>query len=125
MSYEVRIRSNFSAAHALRRYEGPCERRHGHNFAVVAIVACKNVGDIGIAIDFKVLRHIIDNILDKLDHQDLNEIPPFDNINPTAENLAAFIYQLASPDVLALGATLKSVTVEESDKYAATYGPEI
>ncbi len=123
MPYEVRVEGNFAAAHALRGYEGACERLHGHNFKVSAAIQSDGINKIGISIDFKVLNNILNKLLEQLDHRNLNEVEPFTENNPTAENIAAFIFRKLGPEVSELGATLKSVTVEESNKYAATYYP--
>lgn len=125
MLYIIRVESTFSAAHALRGYGGACERIHGHNFRVIAEASFIELDDIGISIDFKVFKSIIDNILDDYDHQNLNDLPAFSIINATAENIARTISDRIAPELERHGGKVKSITVEESAKYAATYHPDI
>ncbi|HKQ88802.1 MAG TPA: 6-carboxytetrahydropterin synthase QueD [Candidatus Acidoferrales bacterium] len=123
--FEVSVEAAFAAAHRLRGYQGKCEELHGHNYRVRLIVAGDQLDQIGLLQDFTVLKRVLRGIVDKLDHKYLNELPPFDKMNPSAENLARFIHdemvkQLAGQ----LGeASLASVTVWETDTAAATYKP--
>lgn len=131
--YELTIISDFAAAHNLRQYEGECENLHGHNWKVEVTVASKGLNKIGLAVDFKVLKKMLEDILEKLDHKYLNEISPFDKENPSSENLARYIYQefekaLSNPPVPPLlkggkmGLRVAKVKVWESESaYAAYY----
>ncbi len=105
----------FSAAHNLRDYKGKCENLHGHNWKVEVEVQGKKLGKSGMLIDFHDLKYEVENILEKLDHGYLNEISPFDKINPTSENLAKYIFECLSI------CHLSKVTVWESDTACATY----
>jgi 6-pyruvoyltetrahydropterin/6-carboxytetrahydropterin synthase len=89
--YFLTIKADFSSAHALRGYEGACERLHGHNWLVEATVKTRELGELGMGIDFKLLKNYLRELCDKLDHRYLNEIPPFDRLNPTSENLARYL----------------------------------
>ncbi|MBI3399417.1 MAG: 6-carboxytetrahydropterin synthase QueD [Deltaproteobacteria bacterium] len=91
--YELTVICDFAAAHNLRGYEGECENLHGHNWKVEVTVESKRLNKIGLAMDFKVLKKILDGILGKLDHKYLNEIPSFDKENPSSENLARYIFK--------------------------------
>lgn len=124
MPYEVKVERSFAAAHALRCYGGACERLHGHNFNVTAVARVRELDAIGIALDFKELSSHLGEILAQLDHQNLNEIPPFDDRNATAENIAAYIFERLAPRLEGTGATLCRITVEESTKYAASFIPD-
>ncbi len=119
--YKIAAKMTFAAAHSLRGYEGACEKIHGHNWQVKAILGTNQLNKIGIAYDFKQLKQNLKEIIDKLDHEMLNEIPPFDNeLNPTSENLAKYIfYSLRRnvPEYL----QVVSVEVSESEKYSAIY----
>jgi 6-pyruvoyltetrahydropterin/6-carboxytetrahydropterin synthase len=125
MPYLIKVEGRFAAAHAVRGYDGSCERLHGHNFAVTVEAEAATLDDIGIALDFKVLSKRLDDALGTLDHQNLNELPAFASRNATAENVAAYVYDKLAPEVEALGAKLRRVTVEESPKYAASYVPDV
>jgi len=123
--FEVSVDAAFAAAHSLRGYQGKCEDLHGHNYRVRLVVSGKELDKIGLLQDFTVLKRVLRGIVDKLDHKHLNELPPFDRINPSAENLARFIHdEMARQLAGQLGeASLASVTVWETDTAAATYKP--
>lgn len=125
MPYEVKVEGGFAAAHALRGYGGECERLHGHNFRVTVVASSGGLDGVGIALDFKEFSARLGEVLEQLDHRNLNELPPFDERNATAENIAAYIFEQLAPRLEPTGATLARVTVEESAKYAATYIPDV
>lgn len=91
--YELTVRQHFSSAHFLRGYEGKCEALHGHNWEVEAAVAGHELDHLGMLIDFKVVKNLLKEILDGLDHVCLNELPAFAADNPSAENIARFIFR--------------------------------
>jgi 6-pyruvoyltetrahydropterin/6-carboxytetrahydropterin synthase len=119
--WRLTVRDEFCAAHALRRYQGKCERLHGHNYAVAATVEGRALQpDTGLLLDFTDLKRMLKGVLEQVDHQFLNEVPPFDQINPSAEHVSRFIWRdLLSrlPDAV----RLHSVTVEEKNGQSATY----
>lgn len=123
--FEVSVDAAFAAAHSLRGYQGKCEDLHGHNYRVRLVVSGKELDKIGLLQDFTVLKRVLRGIVDKLDHKHLNELPPFDKINPSAENLARFIHDETARQLAGqLGAaSIGSVTVWETDTAAATYKP--
>jgi 6-pyruvoyltetrahydropterin/6-carboxytetrahydropterin synthase len=125
MPYEVKVEGSFAAAHALRGYGGACERLHGHNFNVVAVARTPELNRVGIALDFKEFSSQLGEVLGQLDHRNLNELPPFDERNATAENIAAYIFERLAPRLEPAGAALTRVTVEESAKYAASFIPDV
>jgi 6-pyruvoyltetrahydropterin/6-carboxytetrahydropterin synthase len=90
--YEVSVREHFDAAHALRGYKGKCENLHGHRFEVEVTLRTEGLDDIGLAYDFTDLKKHLRDLLARLDHTSLNDVPPFDRINPSSENIAATIY---------------------------------
>ena len=91
--YEVKVLGSFSSAHHLRNYNGKCEAPHGHNWQVEVICRSAVLNSIGLVIDFKVLKKYMNNVLDSLDHKDINEIEYFKNINPSSENIATYIFK--------------------------------
>lgn len=120
--YRVKVEEAFEAAHNLREYEGKCARLHGHNWAIEAEIEGKKLNNIGILVDFKDVKRELKNLLDRLDHRYLNEISPFDKINPTAENLAKFIYDEFKTNKIFEGtAKLTAITVFESPKSSVRY----
>ena len=91
--YRLRVRDSFAAAHQLREYEGACERLHGHNWDVEVEVEGERLNGQGLLVDFKVLKAILREVLDPLDHSMLNEHPAFSEENPTSERLAQYIIE--------------------------------
>lgn len=118
--YSLSVRSSFSAAHLLRGYEGNCERLHGHNWLVEATVESEAVDSRGMALDFRELKRVLHDVLVRLDHKHLNEIPPFDMENPSSENIARHIYGEMEGKIEA-PARLARVIVWESDDARAEY----
>lgn len=119
--YELTVISSFSSAHNLRGYEGACENLHGHNWRVEAQVVAAALDPVEMVIDFKRLKAEANRILDGLDHRYLNEVPPFDRLNTTAENIARFIYDELGKALNGKGVRVSRVRVWESDTSAAAY----
>ncbi len=118
--YKISIKTRFAAAHRLREYEGACENLHGHNWIVRATVGTDQLNEIGIAYDFKKLKADMSEIIDRLDHQYLNDVEPFDTINPTSENVAKFIF-ISLQKKLPSHLRVLSIAVGESENYTAIY----
>lgn len=91
--FELSIETHFSAAHSLRDYPGDCARLHGHNWHVKLYVECTELDELGLGIDYKVLKSELKAALEPWDHYNLNDVPPFDRINPSSENVAAELYK--------------------------------
>ncbi len=127
-TYDLRVVSEFSSAHVLRGYPGACERVHGHNFQVQVEVRVHELDSLGMGIDFHEISSMTHEVIDKLDHRLLNEIPPFDEVNPTAENLAAHIYRelvgLLAQRPSEPRVKMRAVTVNETDQFSARYHEE-
>jgi len=123
--YEVFVDQAFAAAHNLRNYKGKCENLHGHNYKVRVALEGKELDATGLLYDFVHLKQVIQAVIRSLDHKYLNETPPFDRLNPSAENIARHIYDEASKQLHATqnGAAISSITVWETDESAATYRP--
>ncbi len=119
--YELTVISDFAAAHNLRFYEGECERLHGHNWKVEVTVASKKLNTIGLAVDFKILKRTLENIIERLDHKYLNEVPPFDKENPSSENIARYIFKQFQKEIKGKDIKAARVKVWESENAAAVY----
>ena len=119
--YEILIKGDFSSAHNLRGYKGKCEALHGHSWKVEARFEKEDLNDIGISVDFVVLKARLKDILKKLDHAYLNKIDAFKTKNPSAENISRFIYEKLKGSIKEKGLFLKSVSVWESETACATY----
>ncbi len=119
--FEVEIISSFAAAHSLRQYKGKCERLHGHNYRVHVTVRSSSPQSDGMVIDFGELKGITNDILERLDHHFLNEIKPFDEIEPSAENIAEFIFKEVERGLGERAHLLYSVGIWESDSSVARY----
>jgi 6-pyruvoyltetrahydropterin/6-carboxytetrahydropterin synthase len=119
--FEISAEISFSAAHRLRNYDGPCENVHGHNWLVRATVCCETLNHIGIGIDFKQLRAFLNEITAKLDHHDLNDVFDLEEINPSSENLARYIYNALKPKLAATTCRVSRVDVFETPGNGAGY----
>lgn len=120
--YEVKVEKSFSAAHHLLNYDGVCENQHGHNWKVEVYVKGKTLDKSNILVDFKVLKKELDEVLNYLDHKDINTLPEFQNQSPSSEFMAKFIYEkmnkkLNQPN----GARVSKVAVWETPTSRATY----
>ncbi len=123
MAYELLIRDDFSAAHNLRHYKGKCERLHGHNWQVDLRLAGDELDADGMVLDFSEAKRLLGQVLEAFDHAYLNEVPPFDRINPSSENLARVIAERVA-DRLPAGVDVTSVTTWESGRCSATFRPD-
>jgi 6-pyruvoyltetrahydropterin/6-carboxytetrahydropterin synthase len=120
--YEVMIEEEFAAAHALRGYKGKCENLHGHNYKVEVYVRGEQLDNIGMLVDFTQLKAVTRDLIGTLDHQNLNELKPFDNeINPSAENLAGFLLHRIAAQMNNERAKVYKVRVWETSTSSATY----
>jgi 6-pyruvoyltetrahydropterin/6-carboxytetrahydropterin synthase len=122
--YQISVEQDFDAAHFLRGYQGKCEALHGHRFRVVIKVKSSQVDDTGIAYDFRVLKQQLADIVARFDHTCLNDVPPFDKINPSSENIASTIYKELLPKLAAAPVSISSVEVWESPQSGVAYTPD-
>ena len=122
--YELDITREFSAAHMLKGYDGLCSNLHGHNWTVQVFIQAGQLDDIGIAADFTVIKRVLTEILAQFDHKYLNELPEFQGINPTSENIARILFEKLAPAVAKPGIKLDRVRVCESPTSGATYRPD-
>ena len=90
--FEITVEYSFAAGHALRGYKGKCENIHGHNYKVEVALSGKKLNAIGLLMDFVDLKAVIKEIVKRVDHQFLNDMPPFDQLNPSAENMAKYFF---------------------------------
>jgi 6-pyruvoyltetrahydropterin/6-carboxytetrahydropterin synthase len=118
--YELMIEGDFAAAHRLRGYDGRCEKLHGHNWKVELVVAGDTTDRLGLLVDFRDLKAILNEALESFDHKYLNELDAFRECNPTTENLARIIYRMVSTR-LPEGVRARSVTTWESPRCGARY----
>jgi 6-pyruvoyltetrahydropterin/6-carboxytetrahydropterin synthase len=118
--FTISIKTSFSAAHSIKGYEGNCAELHGHNYTVEVNVKAERVNSMGMCVDFRKLRETAEKVIGTLDHTNLNAIPFFKEKNPTAENIAHFIYKKVQQELKG-DYTLDSITVWETERYAVTY----
>ena len=120
--FEVSVEETFAAGHALRGYRGKCENVHGHNYRCQVTMEGEQLDSIGLLVDFVELKRTVHSVLDRLDHQWLNDYPPFNEINPSAENMARYIYDEVHAGLPTNnGVRLDSVKLWETDTCSATY----
>ena len=123
MKYKLSVTKSFASAHALREYKGRCENLHGHNWKIRAAFCGTKLDKTGMLFDFTDIKAALDNIISRLDHKFLNDTPPFDKTNPTAENIAAFIFEELKKHETE-NAKLCEVEVWESETSSATVTAE-
>jgi len=122
--YEVRVEAGFAAGHYLRNYRGKCENPHGHNYKVQVTLRGTELDAAGLLLDFKLLKQVMRPVIDRLDHQMMNDIEPFTTLNPSAENLARYFFDQtnAQLDEMTAGRVhVKDCTIFETDTTTATY----
>jgi len=113
--YRLRVESHFDAAHRLIGYEGKCSRLHGHRWKVEIFVVGEELKN-GMLVDLKVLKERLEQVIDKLDHNFLNDIKEIGN--PTVENISRYIFEkLKLPE----NVKLEKVRVWESEKSWSEY----
>ena len=122
--YEITVEDTFAAGHYLRNYKGKCENPHGHNYKVRITLAGKELDQAGLLLDFKDLREVMKRTIDRLDHKMINEVEPFTQLNPSAENLARYFYDATTQkldEATAGRVHVKNVTIFETETTTATY----
>jgi len=122
--FEVTVEDSFAAGHYLRNYRGKCENPHGHNYKIRVTLAGNELDRAGLLLDFKDLRDVMKHVIDRLDHQMINDIQPFTELNPSAENLAKYFYDETNGRLRSSTngrVWVKTVTVFETDTTTATY----
>lgn len=125
--FSVRVEARFEAAHYLREYRGISEPLHGHSYKVEADLAAKSGGvdADAIAVDFVSAKQKLEALAKKLDYGCINDIPPFDKVNPSAENIAQWFYGQLSDAVANENAVVKAITVWEGPVNSVTFKPEV
>jgi 6-pyruvoyltetrahydropterin/6-carboxytetrahydropterin synthase len=124
--FEVAVEQGFASAHALRNYKGRCENVHGHNWKVRVVIEGEKLDETGMLVDFLDVKSWMGEILDRIDHQFLNEIPPFDVVNPSAENIAEYFYRQMTGrlQVMPVPVRIREVKIWETEIQSATYRPK-
>ena len=119
--FKLVVKKEFSSAHILHGHPGNCKRMHGHNWTVEAKVEGNNTNNIGMVIDFKDIKKNLADIVSKLDHRFLNEIEPFTENNPTAENISKYIYKELSKNINTDNIKVRQIKLWETDRSAVIY----
>ena len=122
--FEVTVEAGFSSGHYLRNYQGKCENPHGHNYRVLVTLAGAELDEAGLLLDFKLLKTLLRPVVDYLDHRMINDLAPFTELNPSAENLARYFYEETSHQLREMTAgrvRLKDCTIFETDTSFARY----
>jgi 6-pyruvoyltetrahydropterin/6-carboxytetrahydropterin synthase len=122
--YELTVEREFSSGHFLRNYHGRCENPHGHNYKVRITLAGTELDQAGLLLDFKLIKQVMRPVIDRIDHQMLNELEPFTTVNPSAENIARFFYEQTNQQLSGMTngrVRVKDCTIWETDTTSATY----
>jgi len=125
--FEVTVDAGFSSGHYLRNYHGKCENPHGHNYKVRVTLQGKDLDEGGMLLDFKLLKNVMRPVIDRIDHQMLNDLEPFTVLNPSAENIAKYFYEQTNQqlfDMTSGRVRVKDCTVWETDTTTAKYFEE-
>jgi 6-pyruvoyltetrahydropterin/6-carboxytetrahydropterin synthase len=122
--YQISVEQHFDAAHALRGYKGKCEALHGHRFRVIARIKAAGLDDIGLAYDFAELKAHLAETISRFDHVNLNDVSPFDKINPSSENVAMTVYKELKSRLNGDKVSLAAVEVWESPQTGVSYSPD-
>ncbi len=123
-SYQLKVITEFASAHTLRDYPGACSRMHGHNWKVELEAIATKLDDVGMGVDFKKMKEVAKEVGDRLDHRYLNELEPFTEINPTAENIAAYLYREISAQLNTDTIKVSAVTLWETERACVKYSEE-
>jgi 6-pyruvoyltetrahydropterin/6-carboxytetrahydropterin synthase len=121
--FKAKVIDSFSAAHSLRGYRGDCERLHGHNYRVEISVSSETLDSMGIVMDFRELKLLVKQAIADLDHQYLNDLDAFRDLNPSAENIARHIFTSLSPSIRE-PLVLQEVVVWENDNCCISYSAD-
>ena len=122
--FEISVEESFAAGHSLRNYRGKCEKVHGHNYKVRVTLEGEALDAAGLLVDFTELKRVLHSATGRLDHEFLNDIPPFDQLNPSAENMAKYFHDEISKGLAdQTGVRVASVRIWETDTSIATYRP--
>ena len=119
--FEVMIERNFSSAHQLRGYKGKCENLHGHNYKIEIYARGRELDNIGLLVDFVELKAAADEVVQYLDHRNINELSPFDELQPSAENLAKYVLERVARKVGDDRVQIYKVRCFETPTSVATY----
>jgi len=122
--FELTVEREFSSGHYLRNYRGRCENPHGHNYKVCITLAGTELDEAGLLLDFKLLKQVMRPVIDRIDHQMLNDLEPFTTINPSAENIARYFYEQTRDQLGSMTqgrVRVKDCTIWETDTTSATY----
>lgn len=125
--FEITVQAGFSSGHYLRNYHGKCENPHGHNYRVLVTLAGEELDVAGMLIDFKELKNVLRPTVEYLDHFMINDLPPFDTVNPSAENMAKYFYEKTVEQIHTISGgrvRVKDCTVFETDTSFAKYYEE-
>ncbi len=122
--YQLKVVTDFASAHTLRDYPGACSRMHGHNWKVELEAVASKLDKIGMGVDFKVMKQAAKEVGGRLDHQYLNELEPFKEINPTAENIAAYMYKEISARINSETIKVTALTLWETERACVRYSEE-
>ena len=122
--FEVSVQQTFAAGHALRNYRGKCENVHGHNYRIEVTVQGERLASNGLLVDFVELKRVMKDTIDYLDHRFINDLEPFTELHPSAENIATFFHDRISAGLRTeIPVRIAEVKVWETDTSSAVYRP--
>ena len=121
--FELKVVNHFAAAHQLTMVAKKCENLHGHNWKVEVYVKGERLNEAGVLVDFGIIKGHVKELMKRLDHKFLNELPEFQNTPPSSESLAVYIAESLQKMIDEPGVVVSRVTTWESEDACATYSP--
>lgn len=122
--YTLTVVTDFSASHIIPGHPGKCARLHGHNWKVELSIQARELDHLGMGLDFATIKQTAKLLIDEVDHQHLNDIPPFTTISPTAENISAWLFKRLAQSLNSNQVNVSAVTLWETDRSRVTYSEE-
>lgn len=120
--FEITVANHIDSAHSLRGYQGKCANIHGHTWRVEVTLKGENLNGIGLLVDFSEVKKIVREVTEAFDHKLINDIEPFDRVNPSSENLARYVYDEIKKRLSSYeGVSIVRVLVSESRDTSAAY----
>jgi 6-pyruvoyltetrahydropterin/6-carboxytetrahydropterin synthase len=119
--YEVTVTTSISASHRLKGYMGKCENLHGHNYRIEVTVGRNSLDEVGLAVDFSVVKKQLKLVAERFDHTDLNQTEEFRHKNPSSENIAKLVYDVLKTSLEDRELKVMRVRVHETEGSFVTY----
>ena len=119
--YTLKVVVSFDSAHQLLGYDGPCSRVHGHTYKLEVEIQGKKLNHLGLLMDCYDVKKYVSPIVAQIDHFHLNDLEPFKTVNPSAENIAAWLFDRISESLDTDNSHIHAVTLWETERVSVRY----